>query len=268
MLEKVEEASDPGPIRDRLRAAGPALVALSGGVDSAVVAHLARLALGDAAVAVTLTGPAVPPGELERARAVARHSGILHAVVPVDPLGDPEYRANPTNRCFFCRRTEGARLRAWGEEHGVVQFLDGVHRDDLGEERPGIAALDAAGFRHPLADAGWGKAEVRAYARAVRLPNWDAPSEACLASRVRHGVPISVDLLARLGDAESWLHQRGYRRVRVRTDGVGARIEVDPSDVPRLLREAENGSVTARLSGLGFATVSIDPAGYRARPGA
>ena len=252
-------------IRERIRAGGPALVALSGGVDSGLVAALARAALGPLALGVTLSGAAVAAREVGRAQKVAEWIGIEHAVVEVDPLARPEYRANPTNRCYFCRTVEAAQLRRFGRDRGVRQYLDGVHFDDLADGRPGLRALDEAGFDHPLLWAGWGKDEVRSEARSMGLPNWDQPSDACLASRIAHGNTISRELLGRIEAAESVILDRGFRRVRVRVHEAGARIEVDPSEVARLRAEPLASEVTTALGALGFANVVIDREGY---PGA
>lgn len=250
-------------IVERIRAGGPALIALSGGVDSGVVAHLAYRALGERAVAVTVTGPAVAPSELAAARSLARAVGLPHALVAADPLSRSEYRANPSNRCYFCREVEGAALRAYAERAGLTQWLDGIHLDDLGEVRPGLAAMEAAGFGHPLAEARWGKARVRRYAAEMRLPNAARPSNACLASRVAHGVPISAELLERLDRAETYLADRGFARVRVRYRGRGCRIEVDPSEVARLTAPPLADEVRAELERLGLGPVEFDPDGYR-----
>ena len=249
-------------VRERIRAGGPALVALSGGVVSGLVAALAREALGSRSIAVTLSGAAVAVHEVKRARTVASQIGIEHVVLEVDPLARPEYRANPTNRCYFCRTVEAARLKEFGVGRAVRQYLDGVHVDDLADDRPGLRALDEAGFGHPLLWAGWGKAEVRSAARSKHLPNWDQPSEACLASRVAHGNALSSELLGRIEAAESVLLARGFRRVRVRSRGTEARIEVDPSEVARLRADPLASEVAAAIRSLGFAPVVIDPDGY------
>jgi pyridinium-3,5-biscarboxylic acid mononucleotide sulfurtransferase len=249
-----------------IKGGGPALVALSGGVDSSLVAALAHEALGPAAQAVTLSGPAVSRAELERARAVARTVGIAHVVVAVDPLAQPEYRANPTNRCYFCRAVETTALRSFGDPRGFRQYLDGVHSDDLSEDRPGLRAMDEAGFSHPLAWAGWTKADVRAAARLRHLSNWDQPSDACLASRIAHGDPISRELLGRVEAAESVLLDRGFRRVRVRVHDGGARLEVDPSEVTRLSTPPLSVEIQDAIRQLGFDPVTIDPHGYGSRP--
>ncbi|MCI4321193.1 MAG: ATP-dependent sacrificial sulfur transferase LarE [Thermoplasmata archaeon] len=253
---------------EELRAGGPSVVALSGGVDSAVVAALAARALGPAAHAVTLVGPAVAREEIARAREVATAVGLAHELVPVDPLADDQYRANGSNRCYFCRRVESSAIRAWAQGRGVETLLDGVHWDDLGDDRPGIRAMDEAGFRHPLVWAGWGKSEVRAFAREAALPNWDAPSDACLASRIRHGEPVTLPLLHRVEAAERHVRSLGFRRVRVRVEGEDARIEVDLPEVERLRSEPNASRMRLALRELGFAEVRIDPAGYPMRPNA
>lgn len=247
---------------ERIRRGGRAVVALSGGVDSSLVAALAFSGLGPDALAVTLTGPAVSRGEVSRAERVAAYLGVPHVLLPVNPLDRSEYRENRADRCYFCRSVETSALRDFGAAHSAVQYLDGVQRDDLADDRPGLRAMDEAGFGHPLLWAGWGKAEVRAEARRRGLPNWDQPSDACLASRIAHGEPVSRELLDRVESAETFLLARGFRRVRVRVRGQVARIEVDPSEVPRLLTEPLASEVTREIGRLGFGTVTIDPRGY------
>jgi pyridinium-3,5-biscarboxylic acid mononucleotide sulfurtransferase len=249
-----------------LREGGPALVALSGGVDSAVVAALAYEALGRSAVAVTLTGPSVSEREVGRARALAEAVGIGHVVLEADPLARTEYRENRPDRCYFCRTVETERLRAFGDPRAVRQYLDGVHLDDLTEDRPGLRAMNEAGFLHPLLWAGWTKADVRAAARARGLPNAEQPSDACLASRIAHGDPISAELLGRVEAAEAVLLALGFRRVRVRVRGNDARIEVDPDEVARLLADPTAPQVERQVRSLGFDSVTLDPYGYRGTP--
>lgn len=248
----------------RIAAGGPALVALSGGVDSSLVAALAREALGPRAVAVTLAGPAVARDEVESARLTARAIGIAHEVVEVDPLAREEYRANAADRCYFCRAVETEALLRFGRPRSVAQYLDGVHVDDYSDVRPGLRAMDEAGFFHPLAWAGWGKDRVRTAARERQLPNWDRPSDACLSSRVAHGRRINAELLARVESAESVVRRRGFRRVRVRVGPEGARVEVDPDEVLRLMGEPLASEVVRELGALGFDPVVLDPRGYGA----
>jgi pyridinium-3,5-biscarboxylic acid mononucleotide sulfurtransferase len=250
----------------RIAGRGAGLVALSGGVDSSLVASLAFEALGDRSVAVTLAGPAVARSEVDRARRVARVIGIEHEVVDANPLAVAEYHANAPNRCYFCRSVETVVLRREGAARGVAQYLDGVHVDDLSDARPGLRAMDEAGFEHPLVWAGWSKSLVRAAARGRDLPNWDQPSDACLSSRVMHGDPVSEDLLRRIESGETWIYGQGFRRVRVRTRGRGARVEVDPEEVARLSAEPLASELRRTLRALGFDPVEIDPHGYGKGP--
>lgn len=251
---------------ERMAGAGPSVVAMSGGVDSSVVAFLAHRALGPTVAAVTLTGPAVPAAEVEMAARVAHWIGVQHVLIRSDPLTEPRYAENPTNRCYFCRRHEGHLLLDWGRRHGFEVYLDGVQLDDLGEDRPGLRAMNEHGFRHPLVEAGWRKDEVRSFARSAGLPNWDRPSNACLASRIAHGQPITLPVLDQVARAEEWVSARGYRRVRVRVSGQHARVEVDPDEIRTL--EADSAALRDALVKLGFETVEVDRHGYPARPGA
>ncbi|HTW56151.1 MAG TPA: ATP-dependent sacrificial sulfur transferase LarE [Thermoplasmata archaeon] len=251
---------------DRIARGGPTLVALSGGVDSGLVAALAFEALGAGAVAATIESSAVSAAERDRARAVARRIGIRHVAIVADPIDRPEYRANPPDRCYHCRAVETGALVAWGRAEGIRQYLDGVHRDDLADDRPGLRAMNEAGFLHPLLWADWGKTEVRAVARARGLPNWDQPSDACLASRVAPGEPISPELLRRIETAESVVAAHGFRRVRVRVRGGAARVEVDPDDVARLTADPTAAAIVAGVRAAGFESVTLDPRGYGQRP--
>lgn len=254
LLPRLEEA---------LRGSGSVLVAMSGGVDSAVVAAAAHRVLGPRALAVTLRGPAVPREEVERAAAVARAIGVAHRFVELDPTNDDRYASNPTNRCYFCRSQEGSALVDLARREGFVAVVDGIHRDDLGDDRPGVRAMDERGVRHPLLEAGLGKSDVRAIAKELGLPNWDTPSNSCLASRVAHGELIRPELLARIDEAETYLRAQGFRQVRVRTSHGSARIEVGAEETPRFRDPTLTSAVLAHLLSLGFSEVIVDPRGYR-----
>lgn len=250
-------------IVDWIRTGGRAVVALSGGVDSGLVASFAFSALGTDALAVTLTGPAVSRAEIARAERVAASIGMKHTFVEANPLARAEYRENRPDRCYFCRSVETSALRSFGESRAFDQYLDGVHSDDQVEDRPGLRAMNEAGFRHPLLWASWRKSDVRSEARRRGLPNWDQPSDACLASRVAHGEPVTRELLDQIESAETVLLERGFRRVRVRVRRGSARIEVAPNEVARLSAEPLAGQVRRELARLGFSDVAFDPRGYR-----
>jgi pyridinium-3,5-biscarboxylic acid mononucleotide sulfurtransferase len=249
----------------RLAGGGPTLVALSGGVDSSAAASLAYRALGARALAATVVSRSVSAAEIAAARAAAAAIGIEHRFVEGEPLSDPRYRENGSDRCYRCRSIETAALVAVGRTLGIRQFLDGIHTDDLGDDRPGIRAMDEAGFLHPFLWAGWSKADVRQYARSVGLPNWDRPSNACLASRVARGEPITEELLDRIGRAETVLLDLGFRRVRVRSRAGVATVEVGSEETERLELPELRRSIGHALHVLGFASVVFDPVGYRSR---
>jgi len=241
----------------------PSAVAYSGGVDSSLVAWALREAQGEEALALTVTGPAVAREEIQRAREVARHIGIRQVELFLDPLTDARYASNPWNRCYYCRSLEGDRIMENARRHGRSLVLDGLHRDDLRDLRPGRRAMDERGFRHPLLEMGWGKPEVRTVARTVGLPNWDTPANSCLASRFAPGEPITRETLARVEEAESYLHDLGFRLVRVRTRDGFARVEVDPQELPRLRDPSLWETARGRLRALGFRDALLDPQGYR-----
>ncbi len=177
-------------------------------------------------------------------------------------LQDPSYLANPTNRCFFCKTELWRRLLPEAEARGLAVVCDGTNADDLGEHRPGYAAGRAAGIRSPLAEVGMTKAEIRAAARALAIPVWDAPAAPCLSSRVAYGITITPDLLRQVEQAEAYLRQLGVTGdLRVRHHGDRARIEVEPQWIPWVTERL--AAVTVHLRELGFAVVAVDPRGYR-----
>jgi len=179
-------------------------------------------------------------------------------------LEDPDYLANPTNRCFFCKTELWRRLVPAARRRGLAIVCDGTNADDLREHRPGYAAGQAAGVRSPLAEAGLTKADVRHAARELGLPVWDAPAAPCLSSRVAYGIPITSERLAQVERAEAYLRQLGVTgdlRVRHHGDRGGARLEVEPRWVPWVTERLP--AIKERLTALGFAVVEVDPRGYR-----
>jgi len=244
------------------------LVAYSGGVDSALVAAIAAEQLGERALAVTGVSPALAPHLRQEARLQAAWMGIRQREIPTQELEDPAYSRNPSDRCYACKRELHRRLGDLlqqlepAEALAGAQVMDGVNLDDLGDHRPGIRAAREHGVRSPLAELGIDKAGVRQLSRALGFPWWDKPAQPCLASRFPYGEAISAERLRRVGEAEAWLRQRGFREVRVRSQGEAARIELPAAELPALLAELGAGDARSALvesfRGLGFSAVSLD----------
>jgi len=247
-----------------LRGMGRAAVAFSGGIDSTVVAHAARLALGDDAVAVTADSPSVPRAEVEDARRLAAQIGIRHLVVATEEFDDPDYVRNDGSRCYYCKSELYGRIEALLPSLGVDVICSGANLDDRGDYRPGLRAAAERCVRHPLQEAGFTKADVRELARAWGLPTWDKPASPCLSSRLAPGVAVTPERTARVEAAEVYLHDLGYRECRVRLhEGELARIEVPLSGLARLVEEIQRGELVRRLKALGFRFVTLDLEGFR-----
>lgn len=248
-------------IEQDLAAGGPVLVAFSGGVDSAVVAALAQRALGARALAVTAAAETLSGIELDQARSLAAEIGIAHEVVTYSELDDAEYVANPAWRCYVCQGMRMDKMVRLAGERGFQRVCDGTNASDPGPDRPGLRAVRERGVESPLLAHGATKEEVRAIARELGLSVWDKPANACLSSRIPHGQPVTLGKLRRVERAEGLLLDHGFRVVRVRHDGGAARVEVGGDEVGRL--EALWSEVLPELLALGFAAVTLDPAGYR-----
>src|SRR5437660_501651 len=249
---------------ESLRGLGGVAVAFSGGIDSTVVAKAAFLALSDRAVAVTADSPSVPRAEVAEARRLAAQIGIKHEVVPTDEFADPDYVRNDGARCYFCKSELYSRIEQLLPELGVGVICSGANLDDQGDYRPGLKAAAEHAVRHPLQEAGFTKADVRALARAWGLPTWDKPASPCLSSRLAPGVEVTRERTERVERAEVYLHGLGIRELRVRLhEGELARIEVPLAELPRLADPAVSAELVRRPKELGFRYVTLDLEGFR-----
>jgi uncharacterized protein len=247
----------------QIRLSKGAVVALSAGVDSSLVALLAHKALGDHAVAVTGISESLPPHELEVAKETAKEIGIKHLVVQTDELQNPEYASNRADRCYYCKNTLYRELRTLADGLGLEEILDGTQVDDLGDDRPGFRAAQEAGVKSPLLMASFSKADVRETARVLGLSVWDKPAMPCLSSRITHGEEVTMDKLGMIGQAELYIKElTGVRNLRVRYSNASARIEVAPEERKLFFDETVIDQVDRTLKGLGFMTVTLDLKGY------
>jgi uncharacterized protein len=242
---------------------GSACVAFSGGVDSSLVLAAAVRALGaDNVLAYTAVSATYLPEELDVARGLATELGVCHVVVETHEFDEPSFTGNPRERCYFCKRELVAGMRRVAAEHGCAALVDGANLDDLGDHRPGMRASAEGGVSHPLLEAGIGKAAVRRLARALGLSTWDAPQQACLASRIPYGEPITVEKLTAVAEAERVLRELGFRQCRVRHHGAVARVEVEADDIARAAGPTRE-EIARRLRALGFTWVTLDLDGFR-----
>jgi uncharacterized protein len=251
-------------LRDNIASLESVVVAYSGGVDSAVVLAVATQELGSRALAITGISPSMAQGEAEAAAAAARAMGALHETLVTEEFDDERYRANPVNRCFFCKDELYGKLHRIGQERGFAFVVDGFNADDGTaplDTRPGRGAAMRLGVRSPLAEAGLRKAEVRSLALRLGLEVWDKPATPCLSSRVPYGTRIEIDTLRRIDLAERFLRASGFPIVRVRHFGGKARVEVPVSDIDRL--RGRRANVERALRDVGYEEIEIDTRGYR-----
>lgn len=237
------------------------LVALSGGVDSAVLLGAAARSVRGKLLAATTHSPAVPDEEVEAAARAARDLGVRHCVIETHELKDARYRANTGDRCYFCRVSMYGGLLELAEAEGIEALADGLQQDDNVTDRPGVRAAEERGILHPLRDAGLGKAAVRRLARAYGIAIADKPAQPCLASRLPIGVEVSAARLALVHRAESALRKQGFSELRVRCERTHGRIEVGQKELVRAREMA--GAIEALVIDAGFVTATLDPAGYR-----
>ena len=240
------------------------LVSLSGGVDSALVAYAAFLALGKKSFAVTADYKTLSKEELDTSKKIADEIGIKHIIINYNELDNPNFVKNESNRCFYCRDELSEKLIQTAKQFQVDVIVDGTHIDDLGDYRPGIDALRKNGIKSPLLDVNLSKDEIRKICKDVGLTIYNRPSNSCLASRIPWGQRVTAERLARIEMGETMIKQlTGFQQVRVRDLDGTAKIEVEPDNILLIYNKNYLEQIIKKLQMIGFSSVIIDPDGYR-----
>ncbi len=247
-----------GLLREFIKDIDNVCVAYSGGVDSSLVATIAQEQLGSKAFAVTGVSPSLAPHLLEQARLQATWIGISHEECQTNEINEPNYYKNPLNRCFACKQELHKHLNQISKKFNDAQVLDGVNYDDLQDYRPGIDASIKAGVISPLAELKINKKSIRSISKSLGLPWWDKPAQPCLASRIPFGEEISAKRLKQIALAEEWVVKQGFPKVRVRSQGLSARIELPANEIDNFLQIVERERLLKYFLSLGFNSISID----------
>lgn len=250
-------------LRDRLASFDSLIVAFSGGVDSAYLGWLAAQVLGDAALCVTADSASYPDHHRQLARRIAQDFSLPHEVVHTAELEIAEYRANPTNRCYYCKTELYSTLSQMARARGFQAIADGSNADDRGDYRPGRQAAREFGVCSPLDDADLTKSEIRELSRHAGLPTWNEPASACLSSRIPYHSEVTDAKLRTIERAEEALRTLGFRICRVRHHDRLARVEIGRDELPRALSPDVHDRIVGELRALGYEDVQVDPRGYR-----
>jgi pyridinium-3,5-biscarboxylic acid mononucleotide sulfurtransferase len=258
----IDAADKERALCDTLASLESVIVAYSGGVDSAYLAYIASRTLGERAVAVTADSPSYPERHRELAIRIARDFGLRHEIIHTRELERPEYRANPANRCYYCKHELYTHLSQLAQSRQAI-VVDGNNADDRGDFRPGRQAAREFGVRSPLDDVDLTKAEIRELSRRAGLPTWDEPASACLSSRIPYHSEVTDEKLRTIERAETALRTLGFRIFRVRHHEELARIEIARSEMPRALEPEVAAAIVRELKAVGYRYVSLDLQGYR-----
>ena len=261
-MQQLESIADR--LLSHVRSYGRCVVSFSGGVDSALVAKVAQLALAEKATAITAVSASLARGELVEARSIAQRIGIQHEIIRTDEFSNPDYVRNAADRCYHCKTELYDQLELICKRFPDAVIANGTNTDDTQDFRPGLRAASEHQVRSPLAECGIDKKTVRELAAYWELPVWNKPAMPCLSSRVAYGEEVTPERLRMIDSAEQFLRERGFSELRVRFHrGDLARVEVPMAELPRLMTEPLRSDVIEHLETLGFRFVTVDMHGFR-----
>jgi uncharacterized protein len=250
-------------LKDLLANMKRVLVAFSGGVDSTFLLKVAQDVLGNDVLAVIASSATYPETEQQQAQHLAEEMNVEHRIIHTKELDDPNFRDNPPERCYFCKKELFSRLKDIAAAKNIPHVLDGSNAEDTFDFRPGSKAARELAVRSPLMEVGLGKDEIRMLSKKLGLPTWNKPAMACLSSRFPYFTTIENESLRQIDQAEEYLRSKGFSQVRVRHHGQVARIEIETGDFPLIMDEGTREEIVGNLKKIGYPYVTLDLAGYR-----